>query len=90
MITTSQKWPVVFLYSFWGGGITKYEYRITKDADMLAPEWLTARIDCREIKFIYRIVDGASRLKGVRIHGKMAKIGDTLSFDGRRISVEKR
>lgn len=31
---------------------------------MLAPEWLTARVDYREIKFIYRIVDGASRLKG--------------------------
>ena len=90
MITTSQKWPVVFLYPFLGGGNTKYEYRITEDADMLAPEWLAARIDYREIKFIYRIVDGSARLKGVRIRGKMAKIGDTLSFDGRRISVEKR
>lgn len=57
---------------------------------MLAPEWLTARVDYREIKFIYRIVDGASSLKGVRIRGKMAEIGDTLFFDGRRISIEKR
>ena len=81
---------MVFLYSFLGGGITKYEYRITKNADMLAPDWLAVRINYCSIKFVYCIIDGAEKLKGVRIDGQIAKIGDTVSFDGKRLSVERR
>lgn len=65
-------------------------YTITKDADMLAPEWLAARIDYYSVKFIYRLCDWASVLKGVRIDGQLAEIGDTICFDGRRLSVERR
>lgn len=65
-------------------------YTITKDADMLAPIWLAVRINYNSIKFIYRLRDGASVLKGVRIDGQLAEIGDTICFDGRRLSVERR
>lgn len=67
----------------------KEKYTVTKDADMLAPEWLAARINYTSIKFVYYLFDGAERLKGVRIDGQIAKIGDTISFDGKRLSVEK-
>ena len=65
-------------------------YIITKDADMLAPEWLAARINYTNVKFVYYLSDGAEKLKGVRIDGRMAEIGDTISFDGKRLSVERR
>lgn len=65
-------------------------YKVTKDADMLAPSWLAVRINYKTIKFVYIIEDGAETLKGVRVNGKMAKVGDTICFDGKRISVEKR
>ena len=64
-------------------------YIVTKDADMLAPDWLAARINYCSIKFVYCIIDGAEKLKGVRIDGQIAKIGDAISFDGKRLSVEK-
>ena len=57
---------------------------------MLAPKWLTARINYASIKFVYYLADGAEKLKGVRIDGQIAKIGDTISFDGKRLSVERR
>ncbi len=81
---------MVFLYPFLGGGKTKYEYKITEDVDMLAPDWLAARINYTSIKFVYHLIDGAEQLKGVKVGDQLAKIGDTLSFDGRRISVEKK
>lgn len=65
-------------------------YTITKDADMLAPDWLAARINYTSIKFVYHQTDGAEKLKGVRIGDQIAKIGDTISFDGKRLSVERR
>lgn len=65
-------------------------YTITKDADMLAPEWLTARINYSNVKFEYYFVDGSAKLKGVRINGQIAKIGDKVLFDGKRLSVERR
>ena len=68
----------------------KQYYTVTKDADMLAPEWLAARINYTSIKFVYYLFDGAERLKGVRIDDQIAKIGDTISFDGKRLSVERR
>lgn len=68
----------------------KQFYTVTDDADMLAPDWLAARINYACIKFVYYLPDGAEKLKGVRIDGQIAKIGDTISFDGKRLSVERR
>lgn len=66
------------------------KYIVTKDADMLAPEWLAARINYTSIKFVYHLIDGAEKLKGVKIGDQMAKIGDMVVFDGKRISVGRR
>lgn len=66
------------------------KYKITKDADMLAPNWLAARIDYKTVKFLYSIRDGTEILKGVKINDQTAKIGDTVCFDGKRLSVERR
>ena len=67
----------------------KQYYTVTKDADMLAPEWLAARINYSSVKIIYYLSDGADKLKGLRINGQIAEIGDTISFDGKRLSVER-
>ena len=66
------------------------KYKITKDADMLAPNWLADRINYKTVKFLYGIRDGAEVLKGVKINDQTAKIGDTVCFDGKRLSVERR
>lgn len=68
----------------------KQYYTVTKDADMLAPKWLAVRINYTTIKFIYVIDDEISKLKGVRIGNETARIGDTICFDGKRLSVERR
>ena len=68
----------------------KQEYILTLDADMMAPKWLSVRINNDTIRFIYEIVDGAVKLKGVRIGHEMAQIGDTIRFNGKRLSVERR
>ena len=68
----------------------KQFYIVTEDADMLAPDWLAARINYTGIKFVYYLADGAEKLKGVRINDQIAEIGDTISFDGKRLSVERR
>ena len=68
----------------------KQKYIVTPDADMMAPKWLSVRIINDMIKFIYEIVDGAAKLKGVRIGHEMAQIGDTIRFNGKRLSVERR
>lgn len=65
-------------------------YTVTKDADRLAPKWLAARINYATIKFVYVIRDGAETLKGVRIGHEIAKIGDRICFDGKRLSIERR
>ena len=65
-------------------------YTVTRDADMLAPEWLTVRINYTTIKFVYRIIDGHETLKGVRIGEDVAEIGDNILFDGKRLSVQRR
>ena len=65
-------------------------YTVTRDADMLAPEWLTVRINYTTIKFVYQIIDGHETLKGVRIGEDVAEIGDKILFDGKRLSVERR
>ena len=66
------------------------KYIVTKDADRLAPSWLAARINYKSIKFIYIVKDGVETLKGVKINDCTAKIGDTICFDGKRLSVERR
>ena len=68
----------------------KEKYILTKNADMLAPNWLTDRIDYKTVKFLYGIRDGAEVLKGVRVNDQTAKIGDVVCFDGKRLSVERR
>lgn len=68
----------------------KEKYILTKNADMLAPNWLTDRIDYKTVKFLYGIRDGAEVLKGVRVNGDEAKIGDAVCFDGKRLFVERR
>ena len=68
----------------------KQYYIITEDADMLAPDWLAVRINYTSIKFVYHQIDGAEKLKGVRIGDQIAKIGDAVVFDGKRLSVERR
>lgn len=65
-------------------------YIVTKDADVLAPDWLSIRIHYGTAKYVYRIKDGTSKLKGVRIGSEIAEIGDEILFDGKRLSVERR
>ena len=65
-------------------------YIVTEDADVLAPDWLAARINYTNVKFVYYLSDGAEKLKGVRINDQIAEIGDTISYDGKRLSVERR
>lgn len=57
---------------------------------MLAPDWLAVRINYTSIKFVYYLVDGTEKLKGVKINGQIAEVGDTISFNGKRLSVERR
>lgn len=66
------------------------KYIVTEDADMLAPDWLATRINYTNIKLVYYQTDGAEKLKGVKIGDQIARIGDTISFDGKRLSVERR
>jgi hypothetical protein len=68
----------------------KWKYTVKSDADRMAPKWLAIRIDDDMIKFIYVIDNGTAKLKGVRINHEFAKIGDTVCFDGKRLSVERR
>lgn len=68
----------------------KQYYIVAEDADMLAPDWLAARINYTSVKFVYYLIDGVEKLKGVRINDQIAEIGDTISFDGKRLSVERR
>ena len=56
---------------------------------MLAPSWLADRIDYKTIKFLYVLVDGAEVLKGLKINGQIAEVGDAVVLAGDRIVVEK-
>ena len=64
-------------------------YTITKDSDMLAPSWLADRIDYKTIKFLYVLVDGTEVLKGLKVNGQIAEIGDAVVLAGNRVVVEK-
>ena len=68
----------------------KQHYIVTKDADMLAPDWLAVRINYATIRFIHVLRDGVEVLKGVKIGDQIAEIGDTTIFDGKRLSVERK
>lgn len=74
----------------WKLSMKNKKYVVNKDADRLAPDWLMARINYTTIKLVYIIRDGAETLKGVRIGDELARIGDTIVFDGRRLSVERK
>lgn len=66
-------------------------YIVTKDVDILAPSWLSERIERGVATILYRNRDGHTEVKGVRVRGDdVAQIGDTIRYDGRRISVERR
>lgn len=66
-------------------------YIVTKDVDILAPSWLSERIEKGIATILYRTRDGHAEVKGVRVKGDdVAQIGDTIMFNGRRISVERR
>ena len=56
---------------------------------MLAPSWLVDRIDYKSTKFLYVLVDGAEVLKGLKVNGQIAEIGDAVILAGDRIMVEK-
>ena len=74
-----------------GGEVVRDYYRVTKDADILAPSWLSERIERGIATILYRTRDGHAEVKGVRVKGdNVAQISDTIMFDGRRISVERR
>lgn len=66
------------------------KYTVKPDADIMAPKWLALRINYDSVRFIYNIVDGAEKLKGVKIGHEMARIGDIVRFNGKRLSVERR
>ena len=56
---------------------------------MLAPSWLADRIDYKTIKFLYVLVDGTEVLKGLKVNGQIAEVGDAVVLTGDRIVVEK-
>lgn len=64
-------------------------YTITKESNMLAPSWLADRINYKTIKFLYVLVDGTEVLKGLKVNGQIAEIGDAVVLAGDRIVVEK-
>lgn len=68
----------------------KQYYIVAEDADMLAPDWLAARINYTSVKFVYHLIDGVEKLKGVKVDDQIAKIGDTIFFDDKRLSIERR
>ena len=62
---------------------------ITRESSMLAPSWLADRINYKTIKFLYVLVDGTEVLKGLKVNGQIAEIGDAVVLAGNRIVVEK-
>lgn len=66
------------------------KYTVTEDVEVLAPHWLIQWIDWGGATILYGIRDGHEIVKGVRINNEVAKIGDTLLYDGKRISIERK
>ena len=44
-------------------------YTVTKDVDILAPSWLSERIERGIATILYRNRDGHAEVKGVRVKG---------------------
>ena len=65
-------------------------YTVTAEADRIAPDWLAARINYDTVNFVYKIVDGAVQLKGVRIGYEIAKIGDVVVLKTGKLHIERR
>ena len=63
-------------------------YTVTAEADRIAPDWLAARINYDTVNFVYKIVDGAVKLKGVRIGHEIAKINDVIVLKTDKLCVE--
>mgnify|MGYP006878944691 CR=1 FL=1 len=78
-MSTKRQLPTVWILSM----KSEQHYTVTKDADRLAPNWLASRINYKTIKLLYRDKDGHAELK-------RAQIGDTVQFNGRRLSVGRR
>ena len=68
----------------------KERYTVTEDIDILAPLWLALQIEKHLATVLYRYRDGHAEVKGVRIRNEVAEIGDTILYDGKRLSVERR
>lgn len=64
-------------------------YIVTRDAERQMPKWLGIRIDYKSVKLCYRIRDGTAVLVGIRIGSRVAKIGDTVLFDGEQLLIER-
>ena len=71
-------------------GIISEKYIVTKDIDMLAPPWLAEYTRRRSGTIRYTNRDGHAEVKGVRIGDELAQIGDTVVYDGKRLSIERR
>lgn len=65
-------------------------YTVTQDIDILMPKWLADRINYKSVRILRRNNDGHAEVKGVRVGDEVAEIGDTILFNGRRLSVERR
>lgn len=65
-------------------------YIVTEEVGVIAPKWLSERIDLKRVKILYRLIDGAEKVKGVKINDTIAEVGDTITFDGNELSVERR
>ena len=61
------------------------KYIVDKDADMVAPDWLSFRIDYINIKFAYCSVEGAVWVTAERGSG-VVEIGDRILCNCRRLS----
>ena len=68
----------------------RQRYIVTPDADRIAPDGLAARINYDTVNFVYKIVDGAVQLKGVRIGYEIAKIGDVVVLKTGKLHIERR
>lgn len=65
-------------------------YEVADDADRMMPKWMADHIDYMYTKMTYRVVDGALKLKGIKVDGVLARIGDAVTCEKGIFSVERR
>lgn len=65
-------------------------YEVADDADRMMPKWMADHIDYMYTKMTYRVVDGALKLKGIKVDGVLARIGDVVTCEKGIFSVERR